>query len=91
MRLAKALPLLALLLLASPAVRATDQPDAAALAKARELVDASMVPGSSDQMVGAISGSVAQLILSVNPAGRSRSVRWWTPISPRCCASISPS
>ena len=67
MRFAKALPLLALLLLASPAVRATDQPDAAALAKARELVDASMVPGSSEQMVGAISGSVAQLILSVNP------------------------
>ena len=26
-----------------------------------------MVPGSSDQMVGGISGSVAQLILSVNP------------------------
>jgi uncharacterized protein len=67
MKLAKTLPLLALLLIAGPAARATDQPDAAALAKARELVDASMVPGSSDQMVGAISGSVAQLILSVNP------------------------
>ena len=67
MRFAKALPLLALLLLASPVARAVDQPDAAALAKARELVDASMVPGSSEQMVGAISGSVAQLILSVNP------------------------
>jgi hypothetical protein len=67
MRLAKALPLLALLLLASPARAADPQPDAAALAKARELVDASMVPGSSEQMVGGISASVAQLILSVNP------------------------
>jgi hypothetical protein len=73
MRFAKALPLLALLLLASPAARATDQPDAAALAKARELVDASMVPGSSEQMVGAISGSVAQLILSANP-GREEQI-----------------
>jgi len=72
MRLAKTLPLLALLLLASPAAWAVDQPDAAALAKARELVDASMVPGSSEQMVGGISASVAQLILSVNPGKEER-------------------
>ena len=67
MRVTKALPLLALLLLASPAAQAVDQPDSAAMAKARELVQASMVPGTTEQMVGGISGSVAQLILSVNP------------------------
>ena len=64
-----ALPVLALLfalLLACPAT-AEEQPSAEAMAKAREVVAASMVPGSQDQMIGGISASIGQLILSVNP------------------------
>jgi hypothetical protein len=37
------------------------------MAKAREVVAASMVPGAEDQMVGAMSAGVAELILSANP------------------------
>ena len=57
---------LAFLLLALPA-SAEEQPSAAAMAKAREVVAASMVPGSQEQMIGGISASIGQLILSVNP------------------------
>jgi hypothetical protein len=37
------------------------------MAKAREVVAVSMVPGAEDQMVGAMSAGVAELILSANP------------------------
>jgi len=64
-----ALPVLALLfaLLAAGPLLAEEQPSAAAMAKAREVVAASMVPGSEEQMIGGISASIGQLILSVNP------------------------
>jgi uncharacterized protein len=61
--------LLALLfaVLAALPAHAAEQPSAAAMAKAREVVQASMVPGAEDQMVGGISASIGQLILSANP------------------------
>src|SRR5262249_31463121 len=64
-----ALPVLALLfaLLLACSATAEEQPSAEAMAKAREVVAASMVPGSQDQMIGGISASIGQLILSVNP------------------------
>ncbi|HEX4570395.1 MAG TPA: DUF2059 domain-containing protein [Dongiaceae bacterium] len=64
-----ALALLLLAVLPAPLsrARAEEQPSAAAMAKAREVVAASMVPGSEDQMIGGISASIDQLILSVNP------------------------
>jgi hypothetical protein len=60
------LALLFALLAIGPAI-AEEQPSAAAMAKAREVVAASMVPGSEEQMIGGISASIGQLILSVNP------------------------
>ena len=73
----KALSILAvlftLLLLAASPLRAEEQPSAAAMEKAREVVAASMVPGSEDQMIGGISASIGQLILSVNP-GREEQI-----------------
>ena len=70
-----ALPVLALLfaLFATRPTSAEEQPSAAAMAKAREVVTASMVPGSEDQMIGGISASIGQLILSVNP-GREEQI-----------------
>ena len=58
---------LAFLLLAALPSRAAEQPSAEAIAKAREVVAASMVPGSQEQMIGGIAASIGQLILSVNP------------------------
>ena len=70
-----ALPVLALLfaLFATRPTSAEEQPSAEAMAKAREVVAASMVPGSEDQMIGGISASIGQLILSVNP-GREEQI-----------------
>ena len=50
-------------ILASLPASAEEQPSAAAMAKAREVVAASMVPGSQEQMIGGISASIGQIAI----------------------------
>src|SRR5262249_32708198 len=64
---AAGLALAVALLAARPADAADGPPDPAALAQARGVVAASMVRGAEEQMIGAMSAGVAELILSVNP------------------------
>src|SRR5262249_25955142 len=65
-KIAAALALL-LVLLAAPIARADTPPDPEAMAKGRGVVGVRRGPGAEDQMVGAMSAGVAELILSANP------------------------
>ena len=56
-----------LLILLAPVARAETPIDPALLAEARAVVAASSAPGQNEQMIAAISGSVAQAVAAANP------------------------